>query len=66
VPEAAREGGVLLTTQPAVDVVSFTGSTEVGRAIAAQAAPTLKRVILELGGKSVQLHLRLPTAASAM
>ena len=57
VPEAGNEGGVLLSTHRAVDVVSFTGSTTVGRAIAAQAAPTLKRVILELGGKSVQLHL---------
>ena len=57
VAEAGNVGGVLLSTHPAVDVVSFTGSTAVGRAIAAQAAPTLKRVILELGGKSVQLHL---------
>jgi aldehyde dehydrogenase (NAD+) len=57
VPESGNEGGVLLSTHAAVDVVSFTGSTTVGRAIAAQAAPTLKRVILELGGKSVQLHL---------
>jgi aldehyde dehydrogenase (NAD+) len=57
VPESGNEGGVLLSTHDAVDVVSFTGSTTVGRAIAAQAAPTLKRVILELGGKSVQLHL---------
>jgi aldehyde dehydrogenase (NAD+) len=57
VAEAGNEGGVLLGTHPAVDVVSFTGSTTVGRIIAAQAAPTLKRVILELGGKSVQLHL---------
>jgi aldehyde dehydrogenase (NAD+) len=57
VPELGNEGGVLLSAHRAVDVVSFTGSTTVGRAIAAQAAPTLKRVILELGGKSVQLHL---------
>jgi acyl-CoA reductase-like NAD-dependent aldehyde dehydrogenase len=57
VPEAGSDGAVLLTTHPAVDVVSFTGSTTVGRAVAAQAAPTLKRVILELGGKSVALHL---------
>jgi acyl-CoA reductase-like NAD-dependent aldehyde dehydrogenase len=57
VPEAGSDGAVLLTTHPAVDVVSFTGSTSVGRAVAAQAAPTLKRVILELGGKSVALHL---------
>ena len=57
VVEAGNDGGVLLSTHPAVDLVSFTGSTTVGRAIASQAAPTLKRVILELGGKSVQLHL---------
>src|SRR5207248_7370163 len=37
VPEAGNEGGVLLSTHPAVDVVSFTGSTAVGRAIAVQA-----------------------------
>ncbi len=35
---------------PAVRAVSFTGSTRVGRLIAAQCAPTLKRVLLELGG----------------
>jgi len=57
VVEAGNEGGMLLSTHPDIDVVSFTGSTDVGRTIAAQAAPTLKRVILELGGKSVQLHL---------
>lgn len=57
VVEGGNEGAVLLTTDPRVDVVSFTGSTTVGRAVAAQAAPTLKRVILELGGKSVALHL---------
>jgi acyl-CoA reductase-like NAD-dependent aldehyde dehydrogenase len=57
VVEAGSEGAVLLTADPDVDVVSFTGSTAVGRAVAAQAAPTLKRVILELGGKSVALHL---------
>lgn len=57
VPEAGSDGAVLLTTHPAVDVVSFTGSTTVGRAVATQAAPTLKRVVLELGGKSVALHL---------
>jgi aldehyde dehydrogenase (NAD+) len=44
--------GTALTTDPRVDLVSFTGSDVVGAAIMAQAAPTLKRVILELGGKS--------------
>jgi aldehyde dehydrogenase (NAD+) len=44
--------GAALTTDPRVDLVSFTGSDAVGAVIMAQAAPTLKRVILELGGKS--------------
>jgi acyl-CoA reductase-like NAD-dependent aldehyde dehydrogenase len=57
VVEQGNDGAVLLTTHRDVDVVSFTGSTTVGRAVATQAAGTLKRVILELGGKSVALHL---------
>jgi aldehyde dehydrogenase (NAD+) len=57
VAEGGVEGGELLTSHPAVDCVSFTGSTAVGKAIMVQAASTLKRVILELGGKSVQLYL---------
>lgn len=44
--------GTTLTTDPRVDLVTFTGSEQVGAAIMAQAAPTLKRVHLELGGKS--------------
>jgi acyl-CoA reductase-like NAD-dependent aldehyde dehydrogenase len=54
-PDAA--GAELLTTDPSVDMVSFTGSTAVGRRILAQAAPTVKRVALELGGKSAQIYL---------
>ncbi|MEU8137408.1 aldehyde dehydrogenase family protein [Streptodolium elevatio] len=57
VPEPGAEGAELLTSDPRVDCVSFTGSTAVGRRIAAQAAPTVKRLVLELGGKSVQLYL---------
>ena len=57
VVEASAAGAELLTTDPAVDMVSFTGSTAVGRRIAAQAAPTVKRVALELGGKSAQIYL---------
>jgi len=46
------EVGTTLTSDPRVDLVTFTGSEGVGAAIMAQAAPTLKRVHLELGGKS--------------
>ena len=46
------EVGSLLSADPDVDMVSFTGSEAVGIAIMQQAAPTLKRVHLELGGKS--------------
>ncbi|CAI7976190.1 MULTISPECIES: aldehyde dehydrogenase family protein [unclassified Parafrankia] len=57
VVEAGAAGAELLTTHRAVDMVSFTGSTVVGRQILAQAAPTVKRVALELGGKSAQIYL---------
>jgi aldehyde dehydrogenase (NAD+) len=57
VVESGAAGAELLTTDPAVDMVSFTGSTAVGRQILAQAAPTVKRVALELGGKSAQIYL---------
>lgn len=46
-----------LTTNPDVDVVTFTGSAEVGSQIQAQASGTLKRVVLELGGKSPSVFL---------
>jgi acyl-CoA reductase-like NAD-dependent aldehyde dehydrogenase len=44
--------GAAITVHPDVDKVAFTGSTEVGKTIMRQAAGTLKRVSLELGGKS--------------
>lgn len=44
--------GAALTAHPLVNKISFTGSTEVGHIIAAQAAKDMKRVALELGGKS--------------
>ncbi len=44
--------GAMLTSDPRVDMVTFTGSEAVGAAIMGQAAPTLKKVLLELGGKS--------------
>lgn len=49
--------GELLTTSPDVDVVTFTGSTAVGRRIMAAASGTVKRVFLELGGKSAVIML---------
>ena len=49
--------GQVMTTHRDVDVVTFTGSTPVGRQIMAAAAQTLKRVFLELGGKSALLVL---------
>jgi aldehyde dehydrogenase (NAD+) len=44
--------GTALTTSPDVDVITFTGSTVTGRQIMAAASGTVKRVFLELGGKS--------------
>ncbi len=49
--------GARLVEHPDVDLVSFTGSTQVGRTIAATAAATVKRVALELGGKSPSVLL---------
>lgn len=49
------EVGAQLTAAPEVDMVSFTGSTKVGRLIAGTAGERLKRVSLELGGKSAHI-----------
>ena len=59
--------GASLTEDPRVDMVSFTGSTATGRAVMASASATLKKVFLELGGKSAAIVLGdydIPTAAS--
>jgi aldehyde dehydrogenase (NAD+) len=62
----------MLVTDPRVDMVSFTGSTRTGQLIMEKAAPTFKRLLLELGGKSAgiilddaDLALALPPAMSA-
>ena len=55
--EEGLEGAHLMTTDDRVDMISFTGSCVVGAKVAAQAAPTLKRLVLELGGKSAQIFL---------
>lgn len=46
------EIGTVLSSHPSIDMVSFTGSTNTGALISKQAADTVKRVTLELGGKS--------------
>ncbi len=49
--------GEMLVQDPRVDLVSFTGSTAVGQHIMEQGAKTMKRVFLELGGKSAKIVL---------
>jgi len=50
--EAGNEGAPLLVESPDVEVINYTGSTKVGRQVAEKGAQTLKRVCLELGGKT--------------
>ena len=49
--------GVALSSHPDIDMVSFTGSTRAGVEVARNAAPTVKRVTQELGGKSPNIVL---------
>ncbi|MFG1709638.1 aldehyde dehydrogenase family protein [Nonomuraea sp. M3C6] len=49
--------GEAISAHPGIDMVSFTGSTRAGRRISAVAAETVKRVALELGGKSANVIL---------
>ncbi|MFT4519665.1 MAG: aldehyde dehydrogenase (NAD+) [Halioglobus sp.] len=55
--EDPKEVGDQLVGDPRVDMVSFTGSTAVGKHIMARAAQTVKKVFLELGGKSANIIL---------
>ncbi|MEO7131648.1 MAG: aldehyde dehydrogenase family protein [Dermatophilaceae bacterium] len=57
VPGPGRVVGEALVVHPRVDAVSFTGSTAVGARVSAQASATIKRVSLELGGKSASIVL---------
>jgi aldehyde dehydrogenase (NAD+) len=52
VPGFGETAGDALVKHPGVDKIAFTGSTEVGKLIMSNAAGTIKRVTLELGGKS--------------
>ncbi|GAB3565274.1 aldehyde dehydrogenase family protein [Amycolatopsis endophytica] len=71
--ESGSEGAELLATSPDVAVLSYTGSTAVGRKIVEASAATLKRLNLELGGKTplillddADLDVAIPTAVSAV
>jgi len=58
--------GAAMSSHPDVDLVSFTGSTRAGVLVAEAAAPTVKRVIQELGGKSPNVFLPDADFASAV
>ena len=58
--------GTRITSHPEVDMVSFTGSTRAGVLIATAAAPTVKRVAQELGGKSANIILPSADLAAAV
>src|SRR5579872_3402536 len=72
VPGYGETAGAALAAHPDVDKVAFTGSTEVGKLIVQAAAGNLKKVSLELGGKSPNVVLAdaddsaIPGAASAI
>jgi len=51
------ESSRLLTVDPRIDMVSFTGSSVVGREVMAAAGASMKRLLLELGGKSASIVL---------
>jgi acyl-CoA reductase-like NAD-dependent aldehyde dehydrogenase len=57
IPGRGSVVGNALVDHPGVDAIAFTGSTEVGKALMARAAKTLKKVSLELGGKSPNIVL---------
>src|SRR5580704_2358985 len=71
--ESGNAGAPYLVASPDVQVISYTGSTTVGRLVAADGAPTLKRMNLELGGKTpmivfddANLDATVPLVASAV
>ena len=51
------EVGAAMSEHPDIDMISFTGSTRAGVDVAKRAAPTVKRVSQELGGKSPNIIL---------
>jgi aldehyde dehydrogenase (NAD+) len=63
---SGREVGDRLVSHPDVDMVTFTGSTEAGRRVGVLAAQTIKKVSLELGGKSACVILDDADVAAAV
>ena len=61
-----RTAGAALVEHPGVDKIAFTGSTAVGQGIMREAATTLKRVTLELGGKSPNIVFADADVAAAV
>jgi acyl-CoA reductase-like NAD-dependent aldehyde dehydrogenase len=57
VPGSGSVVGNAMVDHPGIDAIAFTGSTEVGKGLMARAATTLKKVSLELGGKSPNIVL---------
>lgn len=55
---SGKKAGNYLTSHPDVDVLSFTGSTEVGKIMYEKAGQTVKKLVLELGGKSPMVYLK--------
>ncbi len=69
VTAAAAEPAAALSSSPDIDMVSFTGSTAVGQRIYEAGAATMKRLLLELGGKGAAVVLDdadVPTAVKAL
>jgi acyl-CoA reductase-like NAD-dependent aldehyde dehydrogenase len=71
--ESGNSGAPYLVASPDIQIISYTGSVPVGRIVAADGAPTLKRMNLELGGKTpmivfddAALDLAIPLVASAV
>lgn len=62
----ANEVGAALAADPRVDMITFTGSTATGRAILAASSATVKKTLLELGGKSAHLVLDDADFSSAL
>ena len=66
VPSSDHSVGEVLTSDPRVDLVTFTGSTATGRRVMECASATIKKVFLELGGKSASIILDDADLAAAL